>query len=46
MYSGVDYVQAMRARSVLIGKMAELFREVDVIVTPSGGSSTAATRPT
>ncbi len=43
MYSGVDYVQAMRARSVLIEKMAELFRSVDVIVTPSGGAQLTAT---
>ncbi len=43
MYSGVDYVQAMRARSVLIEKMAELFRDVDVIVTPSGGAQLPAT---
>lgn len=43
MYSGVDYVQAMRARSVLIQKMAELFEQVDVIVTPSGGAQLQAT---
>ncbi|MGI4853769.1 MAG: amidase [Janthinobacterium lividum] len=43
MYSGVDYVQAMRARSVLIEKMAELFRTVDIIVTPSGGAQLTAT---
>ena len=43
MYSGVDYVQAMRARSVLLEKMAELFRSVDVIVTPSGGAQLTAT---
>ena len=43
MYSGVDYVQAMRARSVLIEKMAELFHSVDVIVTPSGGAQLTAT---
>ncbi len=43
MYSGVDYVQAMRARTVLIDKMAELFRDVDVIVTPSGGAQLQAT---
>ncbi len=43
MYSGVDYVQAMRARSLLIQKMAELFRTVDVIVTPSGGQQLPAT---
>ncbi|GAA3748330.1 amidase [Terriglobus aquaticus] len=43
MFSGVDYVQAMRARSVLIEKMAEMFRDVDVIVTPSGGAQLPAT---
>ncbi len=43
LYSGVDYVQAMRARSVLIAQMAELFRSVDVIVTPSGGPQLVAT---
>ncbi len=43
MYSGVDYVQAMRARSVVIEKMAELFRTVDIIVTPSGGAQLTAT---
>ncbi len=43
LYSGVDYVQAMRARSVVIEKMAELFRTVDVIVTPSGGAQLTAT---
>ena len=43
LYSGVDYVQAMRARSVLIEKMAELFRTVDIIVTPSGGPQLTAT---
>ena len=43
MITGVDYVQAMRARSVLIAKMAELFRQVDIIVTPSGGAQLTAT---
>ena len=43
LYSGVDYVQAMRARSVLIQQMAELFRTVDIIVTPSGGPQLVAT---
>ena len=46
MVSGVDYVQAMRARSVLIETMAELFRTVDVIVTPSGGAQLPATNLT
>ena len=39
MYSGVDYVQAMRARTLLIAKMTEMFRDVDVIATPTGGSA-------
>jgi Asp-tRNA(Asn)/Glu-tRNA(Gln) amidotransferase A subunit family amidase len=43
MYSGVDYVQAMRARTVLIAQMAELFRTVDIIVAPSGGPQLTAT---
>ena len=43
LYSGVDFVQAMRARTVVIEKMAELFRTVDVIVTPSGGAQLTAT---
>jgi Asp-tRNA(Asn)/Glu-tRNA(Gln) amidotransferase A subunit family amidase len=44
MYSGVDYVQAMRARSLLIEKMAIMFKDVDVIVTPtSGGAQLSAT---
>ena len=44
MYSGVDYVQAMRARSMLIEKMAVMFRDVDVIATPtSGGAQLTAT---
>lgn len=43
MYSGVDYVQAMRARSVVITAMAKLFTAVDIIVTPSGGTQLTAT---
>ncbi len=43
LYSGVDYVQAMRARSVLIQQMAELFQTIDVLVTPSGGPQLVAT---
>jgi Asp-tRNA(Asn)/Glu-tRNA(Gln) amidotransferase A subunit family amidase len=43
MYSGVDYVQAMRARTMLIAQMGELFRTVDIIVTPSGGPQLTAT---
>lgn len=43
MYSGVDYVQAMRARSLILREMAKLFASVDVIVTPSGGAQLTAT---
>jgi Asp-tRNA(Asn)/Glu-tRNA(Gln) amidotransferase A subunit family amidase len=43
LYSGVDYVQAMRARSVLIQQMAELFQTIDILVTPSGGAQLVAT---
>ncbi|WP_222705540.1 amidase [Terriglobus albidus] len=45
-YSGVDYVQAMRARTLGIEQMAELFAKVDVIVTPSGGAQLRATNLT
>jgi Asp-tRNA(Asn)/Glu-tRNA(Gln) amidotransferase A subunit family amidase len=37
LYSAVDYIQAQRARSVGIAAMAEVFRTVDLIVTPSTG---------
>lgn len=43
MFSGVDYVQAMRARSVVIAEMATLFASVDVIVAPGGGPQLTAT---
>ncbi len=42
-YSAVDYVQAMRARSLVIEAMAVVFAQVDVIVTPSGGAQLTAT---
>ncbi len=42
-YSAVDYIQAMRARSLVIDAMAKLFAQVDVIVTPSGGAQLTAT---
>ena len=42
-YSAVDYIQAMRARSLVIDQMATLFSQVDVIVTPSGGAQLSAT---
>jgi Asp-tRNA(Asn)/Glu-tRNA(Gln) amidotransferase A subunit family amidase len=45
-YSAVDYIQAMRARTLAIAEMAKLFANVDVIVTPSAGSQLQATNLT
>ncbi|SFS06287.1 Asp-tRNAAsn/Glu-tRNAGln amidotransferase A subunit [Granulicella pectinivorans] len=45
-YSAVDYVQAMRARTLAIAAMSQLFETVDVIVTPSGGDQLTATNLT
>ena len=42
-YSAVDYVQAQRARLLVIEAMAKLFLQVDVIVTPTGGAQLVAT---
>jgi Asp-tRNA(Asn)/Glu-tRNA(Gln) amidotransferase A subunit family amidase len=45
-YSAVDYVQAMRARTLAIAEMAKLFTDVDIVVTPSQGVQLAATNLT
>jgi Asp-tRNA(Asn)/Glu-tRNA(Gln) amidotransferase A subunit family amidase len=45
-YSAVDYVQAMRARTLAIAEMTKLFATVDVIVTPSQGTQLTATNLT
>jgi Asp-tRNA(Asn)/Glu-tRNA(Gln) amidotransferase A subunit family amidase len=45
-YSAVDYIQAMRARTLAIAKMTGLFEQVDVIVTPSEGTQLVATNLT
>jgi len=45
-YSAVDYVQAMRARTLAISEMEKLFAQVDVIVTPSQGTQLQATNLT
>jgi Asp-tRNA(Asn)/Glu-tRNA(Gln) amidotransferase A subunit family amidase len=45
-YSAVDYIQAMRARTLAIAEMAKLFSNVDIIVTPSQGVQLAATNLT
>ncbi|HEY4321601.1 MAG TPA: amidase [Gemmatimonadales bacterium] len=42
--SAVDYVQANRARTLLISRLDEFFRDVDVVVAPgTGGNTLAAT---
>ena len=45
-YSAVDYVQAMRARTLAIAAMDAIFKNVDVIVTPSQGAQLTATNLT
>jgi Asp-tRNA(Asn)/Glu-tRNA(Gln) amidotransferase A subunit family amidase len=45
-YSAVDYIQAMRARTLAIAAMEKLFADVDVIVTPSQGNQLQATNLT
>jgi Asp-tRNA(Asn)/Glu-tRNA(Gln) amidotransferase A subunit family amidase len=45
-YSAVDYIQASRARTLAIAAMDELFKTVDVIVTPSQGTQLTATNLT
>jgi Asp-tRNA(Asn)/Glu-tRNA(Gln) amidotransferase A subunit family amidase len=45
-YSAVDYIQAMRARTLAIAAMDAIFKTVDVIVTPSQGVQLTATNLT
>jgi Asp-tRNA(Asn)/Glu-tRNA(Gln) amidotransferase A subunit family amidase len=45
-YPAVEYIQANRARSLAIRAMAEIFKQVDVIVTPSGGEQLTVTNLT
>ena len=45
-YSAVDYIQAMRARTLAITAMDALFKQVDILVTPSGGDQLVATNLT
>jgi Asp-tRNA(Asn)/Glu-tRNA(Gln) amidotransferase A subunit family amidase len=46
LYPAVEYIQANRARTLAMQQMAVLFRDVDVIVTPSGGDQLVATNLT
>jgi len=45
-YSAVDYVQAMRARTLLLNAMNKIFEDVDVIVTPSTSTQLTITNLT
>ncbi len=45
-YSAVDYIQAMRARTLAIAAWEQLFKTVDIIVTPSQGAQLTATNLT
>jgi Asp-tRNA(Asn)/Glu-tRNA(Gln) amidotransferase A subunit family amidase len=45
-YSAVDYIQAMRARTLAIAAMDQFFQGFDVIVTPSQGAQLTATNLT
>jgi Asp-tRNA(Asn)/Glu-tRNA(Gln) amidotransferase A subunit family amidase len=44
--SAVDYIQAQRARSLGIAMMQKVFADVDVIVTPTGGTQSRITNLT
>ncbi|MHB8302098.1 MAG: amidase [Acidobacteriaceae bacterium] len=45
-YPAVEYIQANRARTLAIRQMAEVFKKVDIIVTPSGNEQLTATNLT
>ncbi len=45
-YSAVDYIQAMRARTLAIAAWEQLFKTIDIIVTPSQGAQLTATNLT
>jgi Asp-tRNA(Asn)/Glu-tRNA(Gln) amidotransferase A subunit family amidase len=43
LYPAVEYIQANRARTLVVRQMSELFEKVDVIVTPSSDAQLIAT---
>ena len=45
-YPAVEYIQANRARSIAIEKVSALFKEVDIIVTPTTGLQLVVTNLT
>lgn len=42
-YPAVEYIQANRARTVVVRQLSELFEKVDIIVTPTTGTQLVAT---
>ncbi|HET9086998.1 MAG TPA: amidase [Acidobacteriaceae bacterium] len=46
LYPAVEYIQANRARTLAIHQMAQIFKEVDVIVTPTDNTQLIATNLT
>ncbi len=43
LYPAVEYIQASRARTLVVRQMSELFEKVDIIVTPSTDAQLIAT---
>jgi Asp-tRNA(Asn)/Glu-tRNA(Gln) amidotransferase A subunit family amidase len=46
LYPAVDYIQAARARTIAVAEMTKVFTDIDVLVTPSGGTQLTATNLT
>ena len=46
LYPAVDYIQAARARTIAVAEMTKVFADIDVLVTPSGGTQLTATNLT
>jgi Asp-tRNA(Asn)/Glu-tRNA(Gln) amidotransferase A subunit family amidase len=42
-YPAVEYIQANRARTLVVREMTKLFEQVDIIVTPTSGAQLVAT---
>jgi Asp-tRNA(Asn)/Glu-tRNA(Gln) amidotransferase A subunit family amidase len=45
-YPAVEYIQANRARTLAVRQLSELFRKVDIVVTPTDGEQLVATNLT
>ncbi len=46
LYPAVEYIQAARARTLALAAMTKVFADIDVLVTPSGGTQLTATNLT